>query len=168
MTGPGCRIVKTECRALSLIQFERIIDHITRRLTEKEEIWQDDIYENGVWQSQVNLTDPLAVNLYHTCKEVIVPATQRQQLSLVEALAEGDQVGDYFTSHWYGTARGLLWLIAHFSRWGEPILDMFLCLTQMARDTGLQDKESKDYLDGRVPCFWICGEQPLNQLCHVA
>ena len=112
LTGPGCRIVKTECRALSLIQFERIIDHITRRLTEKEEIWLVDSYENGV-KSQVNLTDPLAVNLYHTCKEVIVPATQRQQLSLVEALAEGDQVGDYFTSHWYGTARGLLWLIAH-------------------------------------------------------
>jgi len=139
VTGPGCRIVKTECRALSLIQFQKIIDHITRRLTENEEIWQVDSYETGV-KSQVDLTDPLAVNLYHTCKQVIIPGTIKQQLSLVELMAEGDQIGDYFTSHW----------------WGEPIVEMFSCLTQVSLDRGLQDKDSKDYLDGRVPCFWIC------------
>merc|ERR1712166_313193 len=139
VTGPGCRIVKTECRALSLTQFQKIIDHITRRLTENEEIWQVDSYETGV-KSQVDLTDPLAVNLYHTCQQVIIPGTIKQQLSLVELMAEGDQIGDYFTSHW----------------WGEPIIEMFSSLTQAARDKGMQIKGSKDYLDGRVPCFWIC------------
>ena len=106
VTGPGCRIVRTECRALSLTQFQKIIDHITRRLTENEEIWQVDSYETGV-KSQVDLTDPLAVNLYHTCQQVIIPGTIKQQLSLVELMAEGDQIGDYFTSHWYSTARAV-------------------------------------------------------------
>ena len=52
-------------------------------------------------------------------------------------------------------------------RWGEPVHLMAICLHQMSLDRGLQNEDSKDYLDGRVPCFWICGEQPFNQLCHV-
>jgi len=140
LTGPGCRIVKTECRAISLIQLQKIIDHITRRLTEKEEIWHDDIYENGDWKSRVDLTDPQLVNLYHTNAMVIKPATIRQEISLVEAMSAGPQPPTYFVSHW----------------WGLPCHHMLACLSQMALDRGLQDEESKDYLGGRVPCFWIC------------
>ena len=121
VTGPGCRIVKTECRALSLTQFQKIIDHITRRLTENGEIWQDDIYENGVWQSQVDLTDPLAVNLYHANAKIIKPATIKQQLSLVELMAEGDQIGDYFTSHWYSTARAVCCSSLHTCQGGASL-----------------------------------------------
>ena len=120
VTGPGCRIVRTECRALSLTQFQKIIDHVTRRLTENGEIWQVDSYETGV-KSQVDLTDPLAVNLYHTCQQVIIPGTIKQQLSLVELMAEGDQIGDYFTSHWYSTARAVCCSSLHTCQGGASL-----------------------------------------------
>jgi len=144
LTGSGCIIPQTELRAISLDQLQKIIDHITRRLTENQEIWHDDIYENGDWKSRVVLTDPQLVNLYHTNAMVIKPATARQEISmtisLVEAMSAGPQPPTYFVSHW----------------WGLPCHHMLACLSQMALDRGLQDEESKDYLGGRVPCFWIC------------
>lgn len=101
LSGSGCRIPATEKRAISLDQYSLVVEHITRRLTVDEEIWQVDHYdENGV-KSQVDLTDPKAVNLYHACAKVIIPATLKQQLSLVEAMSEGDQIPDFFTSHWF-------------------------------------------------------------------
>ena len=100
LTGLGCLIPATEKRAISLDQLSLVMEHITRRLTENKEIWQVDHYENGV-KSQVDLTDPKAVNLYHACAKVIKPATHKQQLSLVEAMSAGDQIPDFFTSHWF-------------------------------------------------------------------
>ena len=107
LTGPGCSILATEKRAISLDQLSLVMEHIIRRLTENEEIWQVDRYANGDW-SQVDLTDPKVVNLYDACAKVIKPATEQQQLSLVEAMSTGEQVPDYFTSHWYATPHGLL------------------------------------------------------------
>ena len=100
LTGLGCSIPATEKRAISLDQLSLVMEHITRRLTENKEIWQVDRYENGV-KSQVDLTDPKAVNLYDACAKVIKPATEKQKTSLVEAMSTGDQIPDYFTSHWF-------------------------------------------------------------------
>ena len=104
MTGPGCRIPKTELRAISLDQLGRIMEHATRRLTDDGEVWQLDQYDaNGVW-SQVVKTDPQDINLYDANAMIIKPATQLKGVSLVcslvELMADGPQSGDYFTSHW--------------------------------------------------------------------
>ena len=100
MTGPGCRIPKTELRAISLDQLGRIVEHITRRLTADGEEWQlDQCDANGVW-SQVVKTDPKDINLYDTNAKIIKPATLLEGGSLVELMADGPQSGDYFVSHW--------------------------------------------------------------------
>jgi hypothetical protein len=101
LTGLGCSIPATEKRAISLDQLSLVMKHITRRLTENKEIWQVDHYDKNGVKSQVDLTDPKAVNLYHACAKVIKPATHKQQLSLVEAMSAGDQIPDFFTSHWF-------------------------------------------------------------------
>lgn len=101
LSGSGCRIPATEKRAISLDQYSLVVEHITRRLTVDKEIWQVEHYDKNGVKSQVDLTDPKAVNLYHACAKVIKPATLKQQLSLVEAMSEGDQIPDFFTSHWF-------------------------------------------------------------------
>ena len=100
LTGPGCRIPATELRAISLDQLGRICKHIDRRLINNGEVWRVSRNETGQWFN-VDLTDPQAVNLYDACAKVIKPATEQQQLSLVEVMSHGPQSPDYFTSHWY-------------------------------------------------------------------
>jgi hypothetical protein len=100
VTGPGCRIPKTELRAISLDQLGRIVEHITRRLTADGEVWQlDQCDENGVW-SQVVKTDPKDINLYDANAKIIKPATLLEEVSLVELMADGPQSCDAFVSHW--------------------------------------------------------------------
>ena len=106
LTCPGCPIPRTELRSISLDQLGLVVEHIDRRLTGGE-VWRVDRYDNGV-KSQVDLTDPQLVTLYDTCARVIKPVSEKQQLSLVEAMGAGPVSPDYFVSHWYHTPRGLL------------------------------------------------------------
>ena len=100
MTGPGCSIPKTELRAISLDQLGRIVEHITRRLTNGGEKWKLDQYDaNGV-KSQVVKTDPKDINLYNADAKIIRPATLLEGVSLVELMADGPQSCDAFVSHW--------------------------------------------------------------------
>ena len=115
-SGPGCYIPATEKRAISLDQLGLIMEHITRRLTEKGEVWTVYRKEEGVVPDKfypMELTDPLKVQLYDCDKKVINPATKQQQLSLVEAMSEHEQPPDYFTSHWYTILNGSQFLIAY-------------------------------------------------------
>ena len=104
LTGSGCRICDPARRAISLDQLGLVGKHIHRRLTDDGEVWQVRRWEDGKI-SQVDLTDPQAVTLYDANDKIIRPATEQQQVSFVELVADGQQVPDYFTDPWYFTAR---------------------------------------------------------------
>ena len=97
LTGPGCSIPATERRAISLDQLRLIGKHIIRRLTQDGEVWQVTRYPNGQ-KTQIDLTDPLQVNLYDARAEIIEPATKIREISLVEAMSREPQPPDFFTS----------------------------------------------------------------------
>ena len=121
-------------------------------------------------------TDPKAVNLYHACAKVIKPATEKQQLSLVEAMSAGDQIPDFFTSHWFvhRVPRVVCCSSLHVPRWGKPPDQMLVCLRTMSTARGLQqkmmldwkgnptDEPNPDYVGERSLYFWICGRTPLK------
>ena len=97
-TGPGYQIPQTEMRATSLNQLNRVMKHVTRRLTGGE-VWKVGRFENGQMVTK-DLTDPAAVQLYDVNTHVIVTATAALQLSLIEAMATSPQKPSYFVSHW--------------------------------------------------------------------
>merc|ERR1712232_104339 len=95
-------------------------------------------------------------------QHVILPATTERpvQTSMVEFMSDQEQPPDYFVSHY----------------WGEPVLQIVLCLKQHSHDRGLccisgyvdgrgyggtpydniSDRPHHGYLGGRSPRYWIC------------
>ena len=98
----GCAIADTAMRAISLDQLERIIVHIRRRLADDQEVWM-------VWNAQEQkknkeLMSPEAVTLYDLNDYCIKAATLAKQTSMVELMAHGRQVPDFFVSQYVCSA----------------------------------------------------------------
>lgn len=123
LTGSGdgfCPIKKAEHRAITISQLKNIVAYIEKRL--KKETWLDRL-ENAVAET--------TINLYDTCKFVLLPCTFDRQCSYVERVAKAAQLPVWFVSHW----------------WGEPIWDFIMCLVQHCEDRRLD--EDKD-------AYWVC------------
>ena len=118
--GGGCKIEKTEERAISLVQLEAVEANVVRRC-EKEK-WKGgrpdgtDAEGKPKWKT-VALT-PETVNLYDADKYLIKPVTVARRCSLVEVLAAGPQPPDWFVSHF----------------WGEPIKEFVACIKRHSAD----------------------------------
>ena len=92
----GCDIVRTEERAMSLVQLDLLIAHTRRRL--KTRPWSvDRVDEEGKW-TKYFLTSPGEVSLYDLNSHVILPSTSERRCSMVELLAPAVQSPDYFVS----------------------------------------------------------------------
>ena len=128
LAGPGCKIPKTEERAITLKQLVAVMANIKRRC--EAEGWKGDFYPPQVAAKETRALTAEMVRLYDADKYVIRPATVAALCSLVELLATGPQPPLWFVSHW----------------WGEPVRDFVACIVQHARDHGLGDDA----------CYWVC------------
>lgn len=123
----GASIPKTEERAITIKQLERVLKHIGRRAP--EEGWRN--YKGDVLAAD-------QVSLYETNTHVIKPSTKPKQTSFVEMIATFAQVPKWFCSHW----------------WGEPVADFIKCLMQHCYDR-YGDRGSFGEVMGEVP-YWVC------------
>ena len=125
------KIVDTAERAVTLGQLGLVLGHVEKRVEREAWIGQREGKGagKGGWTT-VKLTLP-DVNLYDCLKYVIKPATLADRCSLVELMAEGPQLPDYFVSHW----------------WGEAIVEFLDCLVQHATD------RREDLTATR---YWVC------------
>ncbi|CAE7540757.1 FBL4 [Symbiodinium pilosum] len=115
-------IAQTEHRGLSLGQLHEIQSFAQEHCG----LWRDLApAEYSKTSGQTLQMDFL--NLYHLCTWCILPATHVENCSFVELLADGDQIPNWFCSHW----------------WGEPIQDFICCVEahQTLRQSDL---------------YWIC------------
>ena len=128
LAGPGCKIPKTEERAITLKQLHAVAANIKRRC--EAEGWKGDFYPPQVAAKETRALTAEMVRLYDADKYVIRPATVAALCSLVELLAAGPQPPLWFVSHW----------------WGEPVRHFVACIEQHARDHGLGDGA----------CYWVC------------
>ena len=128
LAGRGCKIPKTEERAITLKQLVAVMANIARRC--EAEGWAGDFYPPQVAAKETRALTAEMVRLYDADKYVIRPATVAALCSLVELLAAGAQPPLWFVSHW----------------WGEPVRDFVACIVQHARDHGLGDDA----------CYWVC------------
>ena len=94
----GFEIIDTAKRAVSMDQLEKINSHINRRFAAGERWF--------LTFDKSTLETAAQANLYHMNDHVIKPATIRSEeepdkgWSLVEFMASGEQIPDYFISHW--------------------------------------------------------------------
>ena len=107
-SGTPFKIADTAERAVTLSQLRRIFAHAKKRV--RAEKWVGDRRIGDTWTT----IGPLLideVNLYDTLKYVIKPATLKHKCSLVEMMADGVQLPDYFISHCAsaGSIRRHLW-----------------------------------------------------------
>ena len=93
-------IPKTECRAITLAQLDRVCQHLSRRL-ESGQPWQVFRPQEGGGWVETKLTAASEVNLYDLNQHLILPSTKPFQCSMVELMAREQQDPDYFASHWY-------------------------------------------------------------------
>ena len=128
-SGAGCKISKTEERAMSVIQLKAVVEHIKRRCT--KEAWVN-------YAKHALL--PEKVSLYECCAYVIKPATQAKQTSYVELVSTGAQRPTIFCSHW----------------WGEPVVDFVDCIEQHAEDHEYAEHESTSRPEKPWATYWIC------------
>jgi len=147
----SCHISKTEMRAISLQQLERVVDYFSRRVLRKEPFFCLGSRPTKTGEMQpFTIREPQEVNLYHLNTKLIKPATESSQCSMVEFMTREPQRGDYFVSHF----------------WGEPVIEFVACLKQHAVDYGLESPVGCDgrryhrphsrYLGGRSPLYWVC------------
>ena len=130
---PGCVIPKTELRAATVLQLQKVAKHIERRC--EAEGWADSL------NTSIKLTAK-AVNLYAVDRYVIKPATEARKCAYIELVALHAQPPKWFCSHW----------------WGEPVLDFVDCVVTHAMDHGYTLKwlgkkcEHYDPMAG----YWVC------------
>jgi len=116
----GTDIPGTERRAISLPQLRTVYLHMAKYC--ELEAWKN---RDG----NVFLT-AATCSLYDTTAYVIKPATRERGCSYVELVSDGEQIPEWFVSHW----------------WGEPVKDFICCLGQHHQDYKL--RESSPY--------WVC------------
>lgn len=108
------RITKTEHRAITVPQLNRVLKYI-----------DDHCVAEGWTSTNPNLQkqalDPKAINLYDLVYWLVKPATYQDQCSYVELVAESAQPPKWFVSHW----------------WGEATADFIRCLGQHLSDRKL-------------------------------
>lgn len=92
----GCAIADTARRSISLVQFERVMAHVRRRLVEDQEVWM--VWNPDEQKKTRRLTSPDAVNLYDLNDYCIKAGTMERKTSLVECMAQQEQTPDYFVS----------------------------------------------------------------------
>jgi len=149
-------ILDTANRAITLDQLDLVVIHMKRRVA-SEHMW---VVKKYPGPTEHLIQSPEEVNLYHVNAKIILPSTAEQNTSLVELMSDEEQPPDYFTSHY----------------WGEPVLQMVLCLKQHSHDRGLTSKSGylngegyggtmyedihkkahPGYLHGRSPRYWVC------------
>ena len=116
----SCTIEKVEHRGITINQLKFIYDEIEARCV--VEGWRDDL--------TMKLLTPAEVNLYHIKEKIIKLRTSALQCSYVELVAIGEQIAEWFVSHW----------------WGEPVFAFIKCLIRHAKDRRLS---------WNTP-YWIC------------
>ena len=117
---PSCTIEKVEYRGITINQLLLILAEIKARCV--VEGWKDDL--------TMKLLTPAEVNLYHIKEKIIKLRTSALQCSYVELVAIGEQIAEWFVSHW----------------WGEPVFAFIKCLIRHAKD---------HELSWDTP-YWIC------------
>jgi hypothetical protein len=156
----GCTIADTAHRGISLDQLHEIEDHMRTRIASGER-WVGQRPNVTGRLVDFMIESPDQVNLYDMNEDVIKVVTKHRRCAMVEVLAAGEQLPDYFVSHF----------------WGEAITQFNSCLRAHTKDRGLQsvsgyyegilrggleDQESKHavahpgYLGGRSPIYWVC------------
>lgn len=113
LASNGCVIPSTEHRGITIPQLKAIFASASAELAVDVD----------------SPIDPAKLNLYDLVSRWIKPRTEERRCSMVELLAEGPQVPDWFVSHW----------------WGEPVCDFIACLEQHAYDRHLV-----------APVYWVC------------
>jgi len=114
LESKGCIIERTEERAITIPQLDRVLNHIQRRC------------EAEHWLETRDFTNTLLykkVNLYETNFYVIRPSTKDLRIAFVELIATGPQSPKWFVSHF----------------WGEAVWDFIVCLKQHSLDRELDD-----------------------------
>ena len=101
----GCSILATEERAISLAQLEQLNKHFTRRLDESE--WTVSRLVDGQFVKR-QVSDPEDISLYDLNEQLVLPCSVERQCSMVEILAKGPQIPDFFVSHVTPAAGALL------------------------------------------------------------
>ena len=96
LVSAGCAIPDTAERSISLVQFERVMAHVRRRLVEDQEVWM--VWNPDEQKKTRELTSPDAVTLYDLNDYCIKAASMDRKTSLVECMAEKKQTPDYFVS----------------------------------------------------------------------
>lgn len=124
-------IEHTEDRGISPGQLQDLCNFLTATIPNSG--WSD---WNGVALASST------INLYDVNKYVILPMTEGDQCSYIEAIASNaiDQRPNWFVSHW----------------WGEPVLDFTKCLCEHAEKRGLESA-----------VFWVCAYSKTLAHCAV-
>ena len=129
-TARGCTIADPENRAIRLSQLRSVCEHIRRRSAS----------ESWVNTDGEKLTDK-DVTMYDCAAYVIKPATKKRKCSLVEVIAKAAQAPRWFCSHW----------------WGQPVLEVLVCLEQHTRDRLLDLNNVTYWLSAFALSQWQLG-----------
>lgn len=145
VTSPaGCLIADAAERAISLVQLDAVLAHVSRRFAGGG-AWNVKRVRVGGEFSEEETSDPASVTMYDLNAHVIRPATAARLCSLVELVASAPQPPDFYCAHF----------------WGDLILNVQASLRTHAADRRLQESTTKTgepnplFVGARSPHYWV-------------
>lgn len=145
VTSPtGCLIPDAAERAISLVQLDAVVAHVSRRFAGGG-AWNVKRLRPGGELCEEETCDATSVTMYDVNAHVIRPATAARLCSFVELVASSPQPPDFYCVHF----------------WGEPIIDVQASLRAHAADRRLQVETTKAgepnplFIGARSPRYWV-------------